>query len=75
MSTLSLDARLLRELRATAVHLLPGDFADALGVPREQIADALTRLRGAGFDIEENKTTAIIKQAKLMLQMGIIKDD
>ena len=53
MSALSLDARLLRELRATAVHLLPGDFADALAVPREQIAAALTRLRGAGFDIEE----------------------
>ncbi len=53
MSALSLDARLLRELRATAVHLLPGDFADALGVSRGQIAEALTRLRGAGFDIEE----------------------
>ena len=53
MSALSLDARLLRELRATAVHLLPGDFADALAVPREQIAAALARLRGAGFDIEE----------------------
>ena len=53
MSALSLDARLLRELRATAVHLLPGDFADALAVPGEQIAAALTRLRGAGFDIEE----------------------
>jgi BirA family biotin operon repressor/biotin-[acetyl-CoA-carboxylase] ligase len=50
---MTLDARLLRELRTTAVHLLPGDFADALGVPREQIAAALTRLRGAGFDIEE----------------------
>ena len=53
MSVLSLDARLLRELRTTAVHLLSGDFADALGVPRDQIAAALTRLRGAGFDIEE----------------------
>ena len=53
MSALSLDARLLRELRATAVHLLPGDFADALGVPREQITAALAHLRGAGFDIEE----------------------
>ncbi|MEO6785163.1 MAG: biotin--[acetyl-CoA-carboxylase] ligase [Chthoniobacteraceae bacterium] len=53
MSALPLDARLLRELRATPVHLLPGDFADALAVPREQIAAAFTRLRGAGFDIEE----------------------
>ncbi len=53
MSALSLDARLLRELRATAVHLLPGDFADALGVPRGQITEAITRLRDAGFDIEE----------------------
>ncbi len=50
---MTLDARLLRELRASAVHLLPGDFADALGVPRDQITAALTRLRGAGFDIEE----------------------
>ncbi len=53
MSALSLDARLLGELRTTAVHLLPGDFADALGVPLEQVAVALSRLRGAGFDIEE----------------------
>ena len=53
MSALSLDARLLRELRAAAMHLLPGDFADALGVPREQITAALAQLRGAGFDIEE----------------------
>lgn len=53
MSALSLDARLLRELRATAVHLLPGDFADALGATREQVTAALARLRGAGFDIEE----------------------
>ncbi len=53
MTALSLDARLLVELRASSVHLLPGDFADTLGVPREQIAAALTRLRGAGFDIEE----------------------
>ena len=53
MSALPLDARLLRELRTTAVHLLPGDFANALGVPRDQITAALTRLRGAGFDIEE----------------------
>ena len=53
MTALSLDARLLVELRAAAVHLLPGDFADALGVPRGQIAESLTRLRGAGFDIEE----------------------
>jgi BirA family biotin operon repressor/biotin-[acetyl-CoA-carboxylase] ligase len=53
MTALSLDARLLVELRATAVHLLPGDFADALGVPREQVTDALARLRSAGFDIEE----------------------
>ena len=50
---MTLDARLLVELRTAAVHLLPGDFADALGVPREQITDALARLRGAGFDIEE----------------------
>ena len=53
MSTLSLDARLLVELRAAAVHLLPGDLADTLGVPREQIETSLTRLRDAGFDIEE----------------------
>ena len=53
MSPLSLDARLLVALRAAAVHLLPGDFGEVLGVPREQIASALTRLRGAGFDIEE----------------------
>ena len=53
MSALSLDARLLRELRAARVHQLPGDFADALAVPRERVAEALTRLRGAGFDIEE----------------------
>jgi len=53
MSALSLDARLLRELRGTAVHLLPCDFANVLGVPREQISAALTRLRGAGFDIED----------------------
>ena len=50
---MTLDARLLRELRATAVHLPHDDFADALAVPREQITAALTRLRGAGFDIEE----------------------
>jgi BirA family biotin operon repressor/biotin-[acetyl-CoA-carboxylase] ligase len=50
---LTLDARLLRELRATTVHLLPGDFADALRVPRGQVEAALGRLRGAGFDIEE----------------------
>jgi BirA family biotin operon repressor/biotin-[acetyl-CoA-carboxylase] ligase len=50
---LTLDARLLRELRANSVHLLPGDFANALAVPRGQIAAALARLRGAGFDIEE----------------------
>ena len=53
MNALSLDARLLRELRATAVHLPHGDLADALGVPREQITAALTKLRDAGFDIEE----------------------
>ena len=53
MSALSLDARLLRELRATAVHLPAGDFAEALGVTRNEIAAALARLRGAGFDIEE----------------------
>jgi BirA family biotin operon repressor/biotin-[acetyl-CoA-carboxylase] ligase len=53
MSALPLDARLLRELRAATVHLLPGDFANALAVPCGQIAEALTRLRGAGFDIEE----------------------
>jgi BirA family biotin operon repressor/biotin-[acetyl-CoA-carboxylase] ligase len=52
-STMTLDARLLRELRANTVHLLPGDFANALDVPGEQIAEAFTRLRGAGFDIEE----------------------
>jgi BirA family biotin operon repressor/biotin-[acetyl-CoA-carboxylase] ligase len=53
MSVLPLDARLLRELRAASVHLLPGDFANALAVPREQITAAIVRLRGAGFDIEE----------------------
>ena len=53
MNALSLDARLLRELRATAVHLPHGDLADALGVPREQVAVSLTKLRDAGFDIEE----------------------
>ena len=53
MSALPLDARLLRELRASAVHLLPGDFANALGVPREEVTAALARLRGAGFDIED----------------------
>ena len=53
MSTLSLDARLLVELRAASVHLLPGDFAEALSVSREQITDALARLLSAGFDIEE----------------------
>ncbi len=53
MSALPLDARLLRELRATAVHLLAGDFAEALGVTRNEIAAALARLRGAGFDIED----------------------
>ena len=53
MSALTLDARLLRELRDAPVHLHPGDFAETLGVPREQIAAALARLRGAGFDIEE----------------------
>ena len=53
MSALSLDARLLRELRAASVHLLPGDLADALAVSRDQIATALARLRGAGFDIED----------------------
>jgi len=53
MTALSLDARLLVELRAASVHLPPGDFADLLRVPREQITAAVTRLRGAGFDIEE----------------------
>lgn len=53
MTGLSLDARLLVELRATSVHLPPGDFANALSVPREQIAASLARLRSAGFDIEE----------------------
>jgi BirA family biotin operon repressor/biotin-[acetyl-CoA-carboxylase] ligase len=47
------DARLLRELRGTAVHLLPGDFASALRVPRDQVEAGLGRLRNAGFDIEE----------------------
>ena len=37
LRVLTLDARLLRELRGSAVHLLPGDFAAALGVPRGQI--------------------------------------
>jgi len=50
---LTLDARLLRELRTATVHLAHGDFASALGVTREQVAPALARLRGAGFDIEE----------------------
>ena len=50
---MTLDARLLRELRTTSVHLPPGDFAESLGVPREQITAALARLRGAAFDIEE----------------------
>ena len=50
---MTLDARLLRELRASAVHLPHGDFADALAVPCGQITEALARLRGAGFDIEE----------------------
>jgi BirA family biotin operon repressor/biotin-[acetyl-CoA-carboxylase] ligase len=50
---MTLDARLLRELRAIAVHLPHGDFADALAVPREQITTAFARLRDAGFDIEE----------------------
>ncbi len=53
MSGLSLDARLLRELRAADVHLLPGDFAESLGAARGEIAEALSRLRDAGFDIEE----------------------
>ncbi len=53
MSGLSLDARLLRELRASDVHLLPGDFAETLGAARGEIAEALSRLRDAGFDIEE----------------------
>ncbi len=53
MSALSLDARLLRELRAAAVHLPHGDLAEALAEPRQHIATGLARLRGAGFDIEE----------------------
>jgi BirA family biotin operon repressor/biotin-[acetyl-CoA-carboxylase] ligase len=49
---MTLDARLLRELRAAAVHLLPGDVANSVGVPLPEIESALTRLSGAGFDIE-----------------------
>lgn len=49
---MTLDARLLHELRSAAVHLLHGDLAASLGVPRPEIEAALGRLVGAGFDIE-----------------------
>ena len=46
------DARLLAALRATEVHLLPGDIAAQLHAPLAEIEAALARLRAAGFDIE-----------------------
>jgi BirA family biotin operon repressor/biotin-[acetyl-CoA-carboxylase] ligase len=49
---MTIDARLLHELRSTAVHLPYGDLAAQFGVTRAQVEAALARLREAGFDIE-----------------------
>lgn len=49
---MTIDARLLHELRSTAVHLPPGDLAAQFGVARTQVEAALKRLCEAGFDIE-----------------------
>jgi BirA family biotin operon repressor/biotin-[acetyl-CoA-carboxylase] ligase len=48
----SLDARLLRALRGSDVHLLPSELAEQLEVSLQEAEVALTRLREAGFDIE-----------------------
>lgn len=46
------DALLLRALRESGVHLLPGDLAAQCGLTLPEIDASLERLRGAGFDIE-----------------------
>lgn len=53
MSLPSLDARLLRALRAARVHVPLSDLAAELGATQDEIAAAMQRLDGAGFDIEE----------------------
>ena len=49
---MSLDARLLKALRGSDVHLLPGELAEQVGVSLQQLEAALAELRAAGFDIE-----------------------
>jgi len=49
---MTLDARLLGELRASSVHLLPGDLAGSICVSLAEVEAALIRLGGAGFEIE-----------------------
>ncbi len=52
MAKLSPDALLIRTLRGTAVHLLPGDLAAQCGLPLSEIEASLARLVAAGFEIE-----------------------
>ncbi len=52
MAGLSPDALLLRALRETSVHLLPGDLALQCGLSLAVIESALKSLTGSGFNIE-----------------------
>ena len=52
MAGLSPDAILLRALRETSVHLLPGDLALQCGLSLTAVESALKSLTGAGFNIE-----------------------
>ena len=47
-----MDARLLRALRESRVHLLPSELASHCGLSLTDVEASLERLRGAGFDIE-----------------------
>jgi BirA family biotin operon repressor/biotin-[acetyl-CoA-carboxylase] ligase len=49
---MTLDARILKLLRQSQVHLLPGDLAAQLEETLSATESALERLRAAGFDIE-----------------------
>ena len=46
------DARLIRALRLSCVHLLPSELAELCELSRMDVEAGLARLRGAGFDIE-----------------------
>ena len=49
---MNVDASVLRALRETPVHLLPGDLAEQLSLTLPAVEKSIEGLRGAGFDIE-----------------------